>query len=641
MLLSIQHLNFGYGSHTIFKDLSITVQEKEKIGLIGDNGSGKTTFFNLLTCSLLPDNGTIHLKQDIIIGYLRQDPQFKPGQTLHSFFLSHFSTLLEMEHQMQVLQDRIDRASIDEQAVLAQELSEIQEVYAKKGGYEYPSRIRGVTIGLGFKLTDLKKSIDTFSGGQKTRIALGALLLSAPDLLMLDEPTNYLDLQTVAWLENYLKSYPNAFIIISHDRYFLNHVCSRVIEIAHHQFLSFEGNYSDFLVKKRKYDQARQAAIARNNKEMARQQAIIDQLRSRHSVKNIKRAKSRETKLAKMTYFQEVQADHEVKLRFEPPVRSADDVLKVSHLVKNFDQQTVIQDLSFKVFRGDKIGIIGPNGVGKSTLLRLLMRQFPADSGRLLFGQKVQTGYYSQEATDSDAYGAITLIDALRSVDCHLSDGEIRRILARFLFTGDSVFKATTDLSGGEMARLRLAMLMISDANFLLLDEPTNHIDMATKEILEDALADYEGTLLAVSHDRYFLNKVATKILALSPAGATLFEGNYDDYYQHLSQMSAVQQKESFSVSKKTKTAERKNAKAARALEQDRRRKKNLLKTLEKKIEACDDKIADLESLMCQPDFYNDIEQVSQITHDYDVLKKESDQLLNQWEDLALDLEDA
>jgi ATP-binding cassette subfamily F protein 3 len=641
MLLSIQHLNFGYGSHTIFKDLSITVQEKEKIGLIGDNGSGKTTFFNLLTHALLPDNGTIHRKQDITIGYLQQEPPFEPGQTLHAFFLSHFSTLLEMENQMQVLQDRIDRASADEQPALAQELSKIQETYAEKGGYEYPSRIRGVTIGLGFKLTDLEKPIDTFSGGQKTRIALGALLLSAPDLLMLDEPTNYLDLQTVAWLESYLKSYPNAFIVISHDRYFLNHVCSRIIEITDHQFLSFEGNYSDFLVKKHKYNQARQAAIARNNKEMARQQAIIDQLRSRHSVKNIKRAKSRETKLAKMTYLQEAQADHEIQLRFEPPVRSADDVLQVSHLVKSFDQQTVIEDLSFDVFRGDKIGIIGPNGAGKSTLLKLLMRQFPADSGRLIFGQKVQTGYYSQEAADSDAYGAATLIDALRSVDTHLSDGAIRRILARFLFTGDSVFKATADLSGGEMARLRLAMLMISDANFLLLDEPTNHIDMATKEILEDALADYEGTLLAVSHDRYFLNKVATKILALSPGRTTLFEGNYDDYYQWLAQMQAVRQKESFNASEKTKTAKRKNAKAARALEQNRKRKKNQLKTLEKKIEACDGEIANLESLMCRPDFYDDAEQAAQIAQDYEALKKESNHLLNQWEELALDLEDA
>lgn len=641
MLLSIQHLNFGYGSHTIFKDLTITVQEKEKIGLIGDNGSGKTTFFNLLTRALLPDNGVVHRKQDITIGYLQQDQQFEPGQTLHAFFLSHFSTLLEMENQMQILQNRIDGTSPDEQAALAQKLSEIQETYAQKGGYEYPSRIRGVTIGLGFKLTDLEKPIETFSGGQKTRIALGALLLSTPDLLLLDEPTNYLDLQTVTWLENYLKSYPNAFIIISHDRYFLNHVCSRIIEIADHQLLSFEGNYSEFLAKKSKYNQARQAAIARNNQEIARQQAIIDQLRSRHSVKNIKRAKSRETKLAKMTYLQETQVDHEIKLHFEPPIRSADDVLKVSHLVKNFDRQAVIQDLSFEVFRGDKIGIIGPNGVGKSTLLKLLMRQLPADNGRLIFGQKVQTGYYSQEAADSDAYGAATLIDALRSVDSHLSDGEIRRILARFLFTGDHVFKATADLSGGEMARLRLAMLMISDANFLLLDEPTNHIDMTTKEILEDALADYEGTLLAVSHDRYFLNKVATKILALSPAGATIFEGNYDDYYQWLSQTQTGQQTEASNASPKTKTAKRRNAKAERAIAQNRKRKKNQLKTLEKKIETYDNKISDLESLMCQPDFYDHPEQAAKITQDYETLKKESDRLLNQWENLATDLENA
>lgn len=638
MLFSINHLSFAYGTDMIFDDVSYTMKEKEHIGLIGANGSGKTTFFKLLNHVLIPDSGTIHIDAHCRMGTLKQELIFDENETLHQFLLSHFSHLIRMEEEMAALQKQIDDGGNTQKAV--EQLGLLQDKYAAQGGYEYPSRIRGVTAGLGFTSDDLNRHFDTFSGGQKTRIALSALLLSEPDLLLLDEPTNYLDLDTLSWLENYLKGYDKGFIVISHDRYFLDHVATKITAVENHHLVSFNGNYSDYLDKKAKQDAAAHAAAEKNNKEIARQQKIIADLRARHSVKAIRRAKSREVKLEKMDVIKESQAATEISLHFTPRIRSADDVLKVKHLSKSFDGHAILDDINFEIFRGDKIGLIGNNGTGKSTLLRILNRELPADGGRLIYGQKVQTGYYSQESVNSAAYGAGNLIDALRQVDLRLSDGEARNILARFLFFGDDVFKETASLSGGEMARLRLAMLMISERNFLLLDEPTNHIDTTTKEIMEDALIDYDGTILAVSHDRYFLNKVATKIFVLTHHGIEIYDGNYDDYREHIAQLAQDRKAAQKMAPQMTKTAQKKSAKAAHQKQQAVRRQKSKLKKLEQAIEQLDSDIADIEAAMCAPDFYDDAQKAEATTQRYQALKKDSDAKMREWENLATALED-
>lgn len=638
MLITVDHLDFSYGVQEIFHQVNFSVKENEKIGLIGPNGSGKTTFFKLLTGELDPEGGSIHTKSGLSYGYLKQEAFLDQKGTLHDILLNIFSDLLAMEDQMAHLQDKIDLQNGDEQLASVEKLTEIQERYADMGGYEYPSRIRGVINGLGFSEEDLNNNIDQFSGGQKTRIALGSLLLRKPDLLLLDEPTNYLDFDTMSWLENYLRNENQAFIVISHDRYFLDNVCTRIAEIENHGLITYTGNYSEYARKKAQHDAARHAEIEKNNKEIARQQHIIDQLRARHSVKSIKRARSREVKLEKMDMLQEYHADLDISLTLKPKIRSADDVLSVTELTKSFPGHPLFSNLSFDIYRGDKVGIIGPNGVGKSTLLKILLRQIPADSGRIKFGQKVSVGYYSQEGFDSDLYGHMTLIDAIRSRNDRLTDGEIRNLLARFLFRGDAVFKTTDTLSGGEMARIRLAALMVSEANLLLLDEPTNHIDMQTKEILEDAIDDYEGTVIAVSHDRYFLNQTATRIFALSHEGLEENEGNYDDYFERQQQLKADQEQKIAPVLTKTeiKNRQRKEKQAEKAV----RNQKKALKQLENTIEKTDARIAEIETIMCQEDFYNNPEQVKDISTEYHELKKSSDALLEEWEELAAKLED-
>lgn len=634
MLITIDHLDFSYGIHTIFKDLTYSVQEKERIGLIGNNGSGKTTFFKLLCGELLPDGGSIHLTPSLTVGYLRQDTADQAGRTMKQVFMEAFTHLTAMENRMKAVQEAINHTAGQEQLDAVEELGRLQEKYQNQGGYEYPSRIRGVTTGLGFTADDLKKDIATFSGGQKTRIALGRILLQAPDLLLLDEPTNYLDFQTMDWLETFLRGYDRAFIIISHDRYFLDKVCTRITQLERHRFISFEGNYTEYTLKKQRYDQAEQDRIEKNNKEIARQQQIIDRLRAYNSVQSSKRARSREKKLERMTTIHQFEADNAIKLRFSPKIRSSDDVLTVSDLSKSFDSLPLFKDVSFEIHRCDKIGLIGPNGVGKSTLVRILLRQLLPDTGFIRYGQKVKTGYYTQEGQESQAYGDITLIDAIWQIDSQLSEGEIRNLLARFLFTGEEVYRTTESLSGGEMARLRLAMLMVSESNLLLLDEPTNHIDMPTKEILENALADYDGTILAISHDRYFLNQIANRIFVLTPDGLRESMGNYDDYYDSLQRAKSAAAEDA--SPQMTKTQLRNERKRAKSAQDSVRKLKRELKALEAEIEATDGAIADIERKLGDPDFFSDSEKAQAATQEYETLQEKSNGLLEKWENLAL-----
>lgn len=636
MLITIENLDFSYGIQNIFHHLSFTVQEKEKIGLIGDNGCGKTTFLKLINGELFPDSGKIHFRSNLSLGYLAQENNLSDSETLHTAFLNIFKDLLTIEEKMTALQNTINTSEGEKQKKAVLDLGTLQEIYEQNGGYEYPSRIRGIANGLGFTDEDLSKPLSQFSGGQKTRINLGCLLLKSPDILLLDEPTNYLDFSAITWLESFLRSYDQAFIVISHDRYFLDNVCHRIAEVEDKHLMSFVGNYSQYYLKKQKYDQAKSAEIQKNNKEIARQQQIIDQLRARHSVKSFKRAKSRETKLEKINIMEEQTKNNEIHLSFSPKVRSSDDVLSVKNLFKAYPNKPLLNNLSFNVFRCDKIGIIGPNGIGKSTLFKILMKQIRADSGNIHFGQKVRIGYYSQESTDTSIYGDISLIDAIWSIDSQLSEGQIRNLLARFLFKGDSVFKTTESLSGGEMARLRLAMLMVSDSNFLLLDEPTNHIDMTTKEILENALIAYEGTVMAISHDRYFLNKIANRIFAFSPGCMQETIGNYEDYYEKQQQQQQQIDIQKDNKPEQTKTQRRHQLKIKKQTQTNKRKQKNKLKNLETEIEKNDQQIANMELQMCDAHFYDDINQAKAFSREYQSLKEKSATLLEKWENLAV-----
>ena len=639
MLLNADHICFGYGEHQIFNGLTFSIKEHQKLGLIGQNGSGKTTLFKLITHELSPDSGKIYYHTSSQIGYLKQEQIFNSDLTLQEVFLSYFQSLIELEKEMHILQETIDCVDGKEQETAVIKLGELQETYKNNGGYAYPSRIRGVVAGLGFNDDDLNRKINTFSSGQRTRIALGSLLLQEPDLLLLDEPTNYLDIQSLNWLENYLKNYPNAFIVISHDRYLLDSVCTSISEIQNEKLIHFEGNYTSYLDKKKKHDQAEQKKIEQVQKEIDREEAIISKLRGNFTTKNTKRAKSREKKLDKIkndySNMRSFSENFDFHFSLSPSVRSSDDVLKIKHLSKSFDQLSLYSDLNIDVFRGDRIGIIGPNGTGKSTLLKIIKRELLPDSGRLVFGENVHIGYYSQEADDTLSNHSETLIDALRTVNIKLSDGEIRNILAQFMFRNDAVFKTVTELSGGEKSRLRLAMLMISQANLLLLDEPTNHIDMDTKEILENALMNYEGTIITVSHDRYFLNKVATRILSISPSHIFDLPGNYDDYLMYRTTHQHMQEKKSSRIHSE-KQQDNKNQ---HAIQKQIRNQKKELQKLENQIDILSEQIKQIELEMNQPQFYNNQETADQKIADYSQLKEKISKLTEQWEDLAIKLD--
>jgi ATP-binding cassette subfamily F protein 3 len=638
MLLNVDHVSFSYGDQQIFQNLTFSIQEHQKLGLIGKNGAGKTTLFNLMTGELLPDNGAVHRNTSIQIGYLKQEQTFESDSTLHDVFLSFFLPLIEIENKIKKIQVKIDHSQGQTQEDAVIELANLQEKYKNMGGYSYPSRIRGVMAGLGLPEEDLDRKINTFSSGQKTKIALGSLLLQEPDLLLLDEPTNYLDIHSLNWLENMLRNYPKSFVVISHDRYLLDHVCTSISEIQNHNIIHYKGNYSSFRLKKKKADAAYQKKLASYQEEIKHQEAIISKLRGNYTTKNTKRAKSREKNLEKIkneyNHFSKSDENNNLHLSLKPSVRSSNDVLKIKQLSKSFDDLLLYQNLNLEIFRGDRIGIIGANGAGKSTLLKIIKRELLPDSGRLIFGENVHIGYYSQESKETFSDPSGTLIDALRTVNIKLSDGEIRNILARFMFRNDDVFKPVNELSGGEKSRLRLAMLMISQANLLLLDEPTNHIDMDTKEILEDALIHYSGTIITVSHDRYFLNKIATRIVSISPDQILDLPGNYDDYRLFCSthtQNDKIQHASIKSKDQENKTQHEQQKKI-------RNQKKDLEK-IEKHLDKLTLQLKGIEKDMGEAHFYEDPKKAEQGMQQYGQIKKDIAALTQQWEELAMKLE--
>lgn len=638
MLIQTENLSFSYGVDEILKDTRFRLDEKERVGIVGRNGSGKSTFLKLLSGSLSPDQGEINKRSDLTVGYLEQKPDFGE-MTLGEVFTSVFDEVREKEKDLEALGVKIGQAEGDEQERLLREFGNLQEYLERVDVYSSESRIRGIVSGLKFSEEDLLKPFASLSGGEKTRAALGRLLLSSPDVLLLDEPTNYLDIDTLSWLEGLLKSYEGSIVLVSHDRYFLNAVATRIVDVENKTMVSYPGNYKNYVAKKeaRRMEEDQKYALAMA--ELKRQQQIIRRFRDINSIKSSKRARSREIALSKMEMPEKREAEGEIHFDFTPKVRSGEEVLEAEDLKKSFGGRTLFEHVNLKIMRGDRIGIIGPNGVGKTTLFNILRRTEPKDSGRIRYGRRVMPGYYDQEGRTLRGYEDHTLIEALRGEDASMTDAKARSILASFLFTGEDVFKKVGDLSGGERARLTLAKLMLSEANFLLMDEPTNHIDMSTKEILEDVLGAYQGTLLFISHDRYFLNKIADKIIVLGEEGASEYLGNYDDY---ISQLRDREEREALLKAPeagKTKTQVRADRKAQKALKAEQSRLRRAVRETEEAVAENEEKQRALEEAMCLPDFYDNPEQAEETLSSYQSLKEEADRLTESWEEAALLLE--
>jgi len=641
MLINIENLHFSYGIHEIFKDLNLSINEKKQIGLVGRNGTGKSTLLKLITGELAQERGHISTKNGLSIGYLAQEPAVAENMTLEEMLTSVFQSLIDMEKRIKHIGDQIAKSSGDAQEKLMTEFGELQEIFSAKRGFEYPSRIRGVINGLGFKPEDLDKPFSVLSGGEKTRATLGQILLKEPDLLLLDEPTNYLDIDALQWLEQYLKGYSGTFIIISHDRYFMDKVCASIIEVSQKNIKEYLGNYTHYAVKKRHNIMEQNHQYRQQMKEIKHQEEVIKRFRAYNSIKSSKRAASREKALNKIELMDKADIVHNSHFSFVPRVRSGNDVLCVSGIKKAFDERILFQNISFEVHRGDKIGIIGPNGAGKTTLFKIIQGKLQADSGEVHFGQKVHIGYFDQEHQDLKKFYNENLLEAMWDVDSKLSEGEIRNILAAFLFVGEEVFKSINTLSGGEKARLLLARLMISQSNFLLMDEPTNHIDMDTKEILESALLQYEGTLLFISHDRYFLNRISNQIYQFSANGMEIHLGNYDDYLKHKNEAS---EREMLLTEENkvviTKTQQKTDRKKQKEKEARIRQLKKQVNEIEDAITAQEIEIRKAELAMCQPDFYDYPDTAAEITRFYEEKKLSLAELTDEWEDALTNLEE-
>ena len=527
MILSLNKIAKSYGVDVILENVTFHMEEKEKTAVVGVNGAGKTTLFRILTQETNADSGEIYLKKEATLGYMAQNQQVDSTRTIYEEMLSVFAEILTAENRLREMENEMSHLQGKELSDKMEEYAALQHFFEQHDGYGYKSRLRGVLKGLGFAESEFDRPLQQLSGGQKTRVYLGKLLLSRPDLLLLDEPTNHLDIASIEWLEDFLKTYEGAVLIISHDRYFLDKIVTKVVEIENKKSNVYQGNYTQYMQQKVVQREIAQKAYENQQKEIKRQQEVIRTLRQFNREKSIKRAESREKQLEKVERIDRPEAlPAQMRLTLTPRIISGSDVLHAEELSKSYGGQRIFQHVNFDVRRGERIAIIGPNGVGKSTLFRMLLGEVSSDSGLMRFGTNVHVGYYDQEQQKLDT--SKTIFDEISDTYPMLTAGEIRSMLAAFVFTEDDVFKQVSSLSGGEKGRVSLAKIMLSKANLLMLDEPTNHLDMFSKEVLEDALNRYEGTVIYISHDRYFINKTAQIILELSPNGMTRYEGNYD-----------------------------------------------------------------------------------------------------------------
>lgn len=636
IILSCKDIKKNYGIDVIIENISFTVQENDKVGIVGVNGAGKSTLFKIITGSLEKDDGDLFVGKNIKIGYMSQDFSFESDNTIWDEMLTVFDSLIELEKTISEMEQRISRMSTGSEPGSAEALlgtyANLQEEFKNRNGFGYKSQIKGVLKGLGFPAEDYDKPVSILSGGQKTRIALGKVLLQNFNLLLLDEPTNYLDIQSVEWLEEYLKNLKCAALIVSHDRYFLDMVTNRTFEIENKTLTEYNGNYSKYIEKKQQLRELQMKDYAEQQKEIARQEAIIARFRQYNREKSIKQAESREKALERVERIDRPDAlPKSIGFKFEPGVRSGNDVLAVEGLEKSFDQR-LFDHASFEIKRGEKVALLGPNGTGKTTMLKIIAGLLPADSGTVRMGTNVIVGYYDQEQ-ESLNYSS-TVIDEIWDEYPQLNQGELRTKLAAFLFQGEDVFKEISKLSGGERSRIALLKLMLSKSNFLLMDEPTNHLDILSKEVLENALANYTGTVLLVSHDRYFLNKVATKIVELKQDGCMQYNGNYA-YYLYNREKLDSRDEEQQSGENEEITANKNDWLKQKEEKSNLRRQQKRLETVETEIAQSETRIKEIDSLMETPEVFTDHVKCQELHDEKEALTSKLDLLYNEWSELS------
>ncbi|MDE5804349.1 MAG: ABC-F family ATP-binding cassette domain-containing protein [Lachnospiraceae bacterium] len=633
MILSCQNITKAFIENTVLSNVSFHIEDYEKAAIVGINGAGKTTLLRIIVGELAPDSGQVILSKGKTLGYLSQNAGLQSENSIYDELLSVKSNLVTLEQQIRETELAMKDAGEPALSSLMEKYSLLTHKYESGGGYTYKSELTGVLKGLGFCEEEFSKSIATLSGGQKTRVALGKLLLLSPDLIILDEPTNHLDMQSIAWLETYLLNYKGAVLIVSHDRFFLDRIAGKIIELDQSQTTVFSGNYSDYAKKKEQLRIAAWNAYVNQQREIRHQEEVIEKLRSFNREKSIKRAESREKMLDKIEVLEkptEVRAD--MHLSLTPRIKSGNDVLVVDGLSKAFGSQTLFGNVSFEIKRGEHVAIIGDNGTGKTTLLKILNDLLPADSGSFRLGTNVEIGYYDQE--HHVLHSEKTLFDEISDDYPYLTNTEIRNVLAAFLFTGDDVFKRVCDVSGGERGRVSLAKLMLSNANFLILDEPTNHLDIMSKEILEDAINRYEGTVLYVSHDRYFINRTASRILELTGQTFVNYIGNYDYYLEKKDILSvsllAAQQTASTADSESKADWKQQKEEQARL-----RKRENDLKKCEERIEKLETRKQELDEEMAKPDVATNVARLQAISKEQEGIEAELSGLYEMWEELA------
>ena len=626
----------------VLKNVSFHIEDHEKAAIVGINGAGKTTLLRIIVGEMTPDDGQVVLAKDKTLGYLAQNSTVDTSHTIYEELLSVKADLLRLEEKIRECENNMKHADGDALEDLMKQYTSLTHAFETGGGYLYRSELVGVLKGLGFTEDEFSKPVATLSGGQKTRVALGRLLLQNPDLIILDEPTNHLDMNSIAWLETYLLNYKGAVLIVSHDRYFLDRIAGKVIEIDQSKATTFMGNYSDYAVKKEQLRVAAWNAYMNQQREIKHQEEVIEKLKSFNREKSIKRAESREKMLDKIEVIEkpsEVRTD--MKLTLTPRILSGNDVLTVEHLSKSFDSHKLFTDVNFEIKRGEHVAIIGDNGSGKTTLLKILNGLVPADQGTFRLGSNVEIGYYDQE--HHVLHSEKTLFEEISDDYPYLNNTQIRNVLAAFLFTGEDVFKRISDLSGGERGRVSLAKLVLSNANFLILDEPTNHLDIMSKEILEDALNGYEGTILYVSHDRYFINRTAHRILDLTEGQFISYVGNYDYYLEkHDTVMAAIEastpQSADADNTAATKAAESEvklDWKAQKEEQARLRKKENDLKKCEEKIAELEARISEIDTEMSDPAIGTQVAKLQELTKEQAACQEQLEKLYEQWEELA------
>jgi len=642
MILSCQNISKAFVENQVLKNVSFHIEDHEKAAIVGINGAGKTTLLRIIVGEMTPDDGQVVLAKDKTLGYLAQNSTVDTSHTIYEELLSVKADLLRLEEKIRECENNMKHADGDALEDLMKQYTSLTHAFETGGGYLYRSELVGVLKGLGFTEDEFSKPVATLSGGQKTRVALGRLLLQNPDLIILDEPTNHLDMTSIAWLETYLLNYKGAVLIVSHDRYFLDRIAGKVIEIDQSKATTFMGNYSDYAVKKEQLRVAAWNAYMNQQREIKHQEEVIEKLKSFNREKSIKRAESREKMLDRIEVIEkpsEVRTD--MKLTLTPRILSGNDVLTVEHLSKSFDSHKLFADVNFEIKRGEHVAIIGDNGSGKTTLLKILNGLVPADQGTFRLGSNVEIGYYDQE--HHVLHSEKTLFEEISDDYPYLNNTQIRNVLAAFLFTGEDVFKRISDLSGGERGRVSLAKLVLSNANFLILDEPTNHLDIMSKEILEDALNGYEGTILYVSHDRYFINRTAHRILDLTEGQFVSYVGNYDYYLEkHDTVMAAIEastpQSADADNTAATKAAESEvklDWKAQKEEQARLRKKENDLKKCEEKIAELETRISEIDTEMSDPSIGTQVAKLQELTKEQAACQEQLEKLYEQWEELA------